>query len=592
MEELFTYDTNKTSSGETARKVDDKWFMLSPRQSLQVKTKNELIDEYHGLSEVPGWKEYYRDAYEEIYGKKFQASEKFIGWISQDGFTVADDVHVFETKPYGYIEIPLSFVKIVNMKKIEEELAKLQEQKKSKKEEERVYSIFVSDKDKDKKIMEEMIAKVDKDIMYNIFCIANGNREVHKDVVDIYLEKWARAKYEFYLLFGNELKIEEEREMVMDTHELDLLIMGLKNKFKYPMLQHIHREDYQTNSVTDANLYNAKLYDSVIEGLYEKFYYYVPMIKMFTMEDFTKGKIPANEQILKYFEGKYKEGDDLWKFIENEMPKILQYIEPLKNISKIRVTNGMKLSKFLSKLFNDDAFDIELSKVLQNRVVKGKLALSINPIDYLVMSMNKHGWSSCQRVVDGCYSSAPFSYMLDDTTLVSYIHNGTKYQYNDIKFNTASGGEVRYGDGNRLDFGKYAFEYLSFKSRELVYIDKKTCGCAFTLGYCNMSEETYKTIRLFTEHAISNYLHIEEKWRVARPSKGKNQNRDINQKYRARSRGSHVYLDPIQAFAYVKDATNIYDTEFHIGTKGIPCIVCGNDMVGSGSAKWCGHCSR
>ena len=357
MEEIFKYDINK-SNKKNAKKVEDKWFMLSPRQSLQVKTEEELINEYTSLSAVPGWREYYREAYHVIYGKKFQTTENFIRWISQEGFTIADDVHVFKTEQYGLIEIPLSFVKIVNTKKIEEELKKLKNAKEEKKEETHTYSIRVPEIQKDKKIMEEMISKVDKETMYKIFCIANCNRDIKREVIDIYHEKWARAKYEFYLLLGNNLRIEEKQEMSLDLQELDLVIVGLRNKFNYPILQHITKDDYINNKVSKADEYKRMLYASLIESIYDEFYYYIPVFELFTIEDFINNKLPDSELLFKYFGEKYRAGGSIWEFIENEMPKVVKNILPLKNISKMQLNNGMKLSKFLSKLFNDDAFDI------------------------------------------------------------------------------------------------------------------------------------------------------------------------------------------------------------------------------------------
>ena len=69
--------------------------------------------------------------------------------------------------------------------------------------------------------------------------------------------------------------------------------------------------------------------------------------------------------------------------------------------------------------------------------IKRHTILSINPLDYLLMS-NGNSWSSCHGIDDdgGCYSSGTISYMLDRTSMVFYTvdssYNGNEY-YNERK---------------------------------------------------------------------------------------------------------------------------------------------------------------
>lgn len=71
--------------------------------------------------------------------------------------------------------------------------------------------------------------------------------------------------------------------------------------------------------------------------------------------------------------------------------------------------------------------------------------MSIDPFDYLTMSLNTSGWSSCHSMHNtslsytgtevGCYSAGIFSYMCDNVSLVGYKTNG---QETDYKFNGSS----------------------------------------------------------------------------------------------------------------------------------------------------------
>lgn len=52
---------------------------------------------------------------------------------------------------------------------------------------------------------------------------------------------------------------------------------------------------------------------------------------------------------------------------------------------------------------------------------KGKLFLSIHPLDYITISDNNHNWTSCHSFYDGDYRIGNLNYMADKTTLVAYF---------------------------------------------------------------------------------------------------------------------------------------------------------------------------
>lgn len=60
------------------------------------------------------------------------------------------------------------------------------------------------------------------------------------------------------------------------------------------------------------------------------------------------------------------------------------------------------------------------STFLQSLYVKGRLVLSIDPLDYITMSVSKSGWSSCHHP-HGEYGTGPLSYMNDKATIIAYI---------------------------------------------------------------------------------------------------------------------------------------------------------------------------
>lgn len=328
--------------------------------------------------------------------------------------------HLFDEEEdlYWYFSLPmLTFAQPKKKEEKEEE----------KKEEPPIYSIEASLKDP--KIIEEMIKKVDKKRLKNLLSISASLGEearlfVSNEVVEEYLQRWAYAKYEFYLLFNRELSISKDIDLEVTIEEMKVLKRDLANEFpKYgTYVYNMPTQYFITNEMND-------LYDSCFRFA----------------QQFYSGK-------------------------------------------------GMKLSKFFSQFLQDPQFDIELSKVMQNKRVLGTVFLSIDPYDYLTSSLNQHGWKSCHRITSGEYGTGSLSYMLDETTIVSYRAKKDKefnYNYWGIKFK-----------GN------------SKLHRQLVYFDKKSCSIIFGRQYPNDNEQLSKEIRFLLEERVSEYLGVENQWKV------------------------------------------------------------------------------
>ena len=155
-----------------------------------------------------------------------------------------------------------------------------------------------------------------------------------------------------------------------------------------------------------------------------------------------------------------------------------------------RVKEGMKFTKFIS-LFGNKDLDMALSKLYQN-LGKTTISISIDPIDFLTVSINNSGWKSCHNFFDGCYRNATLSYMNDETSLVSYIGN------------------------KKLPYSSYElpFEWNSKRWRQMVYVSKNSSAVAFSRQYPNTSNEVAKEVRNLFEEVFSNYFNVENKWKV------------------------------------------------------------------------------
>lgn len=114
----------------------------------------------------------------------------------------------------------------------------------------------------------------------------------------------------------------------------------------------------------------------------------------------------------------------------------------METLPNAHIQTGMKMSRAVNKLctylgYNKHPdYNREFAKYadsLSPLKITRHTVLSINPIDYLTMSIG-NSWSSCHTINKnngGCYSSGTVSYMLDGSSMVFYTvdadYNGDKY---------------------------------------------------------------------------------------------------------------------------------------------------------------------
>ncbi len=164
--------------------------------------------------------------------------------------------------------------------------------------------------------------------------------------------------------------------------------------------------------------------------------------------------------------------------------------ECYRNITKdSRVKDGMKVTKFIS-LYGNKELDIELSKLYQDKG-SSNIFISIDPVDYLTVSINYSGWESCHNFFTGCYRNAGLSYMFDETSLVSYVsRKKVKYAY------------------------KIPFEWNTKSWRQMIYKSKNSSVTVFSRQYPYNSDEIAKEVRSFFEEKVTSYFNSKNSWRI------------------------------------------------------------------------------
>ena len=113
-------------------------------------------------------------------------------------------------------------------------------------------------------------------------------------------------------------------------------------------------------------------------------------------------------------------------------------VVPLPNGKKMTLQSGCKVMKTIGKLaeaFGIDGFEefrLAHSMILNNKASKGTLCLSIHPMDYVTMSDNAHGWSSCMnwtRPDGGEFRRGTVEMLNSPNVVVAYLKSDSEKFY-------------------------------------------------------------------------------------------------------------------------------------------------------------------
>lgn len=135
---------------------------------------------------------------------------------------------------------------------------------------------------------------------------------------------------------------------------------------------------------------------------------------------------------------------------------------PMPGNKKYRVLNGHKLMKIFAKMAS--AYEIEgfedfrlaHSQVLNDSEFHGELCLSIHPMDFLTMSDNYYGWSSCMSIMDsGDYRRGVIEMMNSGCVIVAYLKGSTDM-------------EIDYCNGEKISWNNKKWRELFIVSDEAI----------------------------------------------------------------------------------------------------------------------------
>jgi hypothetical protein len=361
----------------------------------------------------------------------------------------------------------------------------------------------------------------------------NGNRKVEKEISEKDRLKQDMIK-----------KVDKIKMKKIIAGSLDLKLNEIMGVDK--LLEDWAESKYEIYKILGENLKISKVIDEKMDG-------------KLLGEKLTELKKNFPELFL------YIEKFSSSEYLQNKIEYIPDYFKDYFEISE-----GMKLSKFFSKNFKNEKFDIELSKILQCKNIEGHIVISIDPIDYLLMSKNNSGWKSCHTIFDndgsqGCYSAGIFSYMCDNATIIAYKHTSTLHKYN---------------------FNNYQIEEYSKNWRECLYYSNQTKAFVASRQYPFRNEEISKNVREMFEEKICEFYGINNKWKVIKDT---SEIRSCMTDMSDLHYNDVLRYDETYRLCYNTDLDNLNDIKITVGSEAI-CPICGEHKLTEASNITCNDC--
>ena len=158
-------------------------------------------------------------------------------------------------------------------------------------------------------------------------------------------------------------------------------------------------------------------------------------------------------------------------------------MKPIRAMQKIIQYFGWNVTDLFEK------FRIQHSMVLNEKIVKGDICISIHPLDFMTMSDNASDWSSCMSWMEqGCYHVGTVEMMNSNNVVCAYIESKTPF---------------KFGRSNKPDHVGEEWTWNNKKWRQLFYVTKDIIVGGKSYPYAN-EDFTKEVIKILRELAQEN----------------------------------------------------------------------------------------
>lgn len=231
----------------------------------------------------------------------------------------------------------------------------------------------------------DKLSKEDKDNL-QYYINKFGISEKYFIGLDNWLENWSHANQKLYRLLGDQFIKEIDYEFEKSKKEIEREIYDKLYKSKFYKIY----QDFLNNKIANLNINHE-----TNKGFY----------CLLDNDNFIYDKI--------HYGFKYKRENN------KKTLQIQEGMKPIKAIQKV-INYFNDIFDFSNAYFEE--FRLTHSLIFNTKKIKGKLCFSIHPLDYLTMSDNNSGWSSCMSWTEnGCYHVGTIEMMNSNNVLCCYL---------------------------------------------------------------------------------------------------------------------------------------------------------------------------
>lgn len=240
----------------------------------------------------------------------------------------------------------------------------------------------------------------------------------------------------------------------------------------------------------------------------------------------------------------------------------------------VKLTEGMKISRAFNKVCAAYGIDklpkynklfAEYADMVSSLTRHMKFFISVNPLDYLTMSFGVN-WASCHTIdkrnirnmpnaYSGAYCGGTLSYMLDPTSIVTYVHSSMPESFEE---------------------GKVYRNMFHYENGLLIQ------GRIYPQGN-DGATDLYKTFRGFVQDELSELLDLESTTWVKKSGSASDYVSSSGVHYR-----DYASFSSCNA-SYPKEMKDIANTSVRVGHSGI-CPYCGEEFSSSDKLSHYDHC--
>ena len=358
--------------------------------------------------------------------------------------------------------------------------------------------------------------------------------------IDNWLSNWSHSNQILYRLLGNKL-----------IHKVEFTYEKDKSALKREFVELIHYSHFKKS--------------------YHDFY--VLIIKSLEEDNqLNKEQLDFFNHLLNYD-----------NFINDKISHGIKYKAP--NAKKmLQIQAGAKPLKAINRVINYfkdiytfegfEEFRVKHSLIMNDKILKGQLCISIHPLDFMTMSDNNSNWQSCMSWKnDGCYRVGTIEMMNSNNVLCCYLEAESPFVFNDKMKDTL-------GSWNNK------------KWRQLIYVNKNIImsGKAYPYSQKNVTFELLNRIKdLAKENLNWNYkygiepykdmLHITSAYRMENQRTWMKSKSSIKKNILWDTKGMYNDMLNDNTYEYYCYRNKVNNTKIYSVSGKCPCLMCGESII-------------